>query len=744
MRFILVLTVLCALLASSRAVEVTLLTQNELGEALPARLHVTDALGSPFPGYPDSSYLSHGRMGGYFYSMGTVTMELPSGPTTIGAMHGFEHEPFEDVVVIEGDTTLVVTLPKRFGLRQLGWYAGDMHSHTIHEPVDFVVSPYGVLRTALAEDLRMVWVLDSGHEFTGGPHAISTPEHIIYYTVEYRNQAYGHVALLGLVTHFGDWCCGPPNLPAYPMLTYIHDDWSPGFGQVMCLAHPQTGGDFFNDETWPGVGLGRELPVMAVMGTLDGLELASYSNNPDLFMEDWYGLLNCGLRVPGVAGTDAVMCNYNAPPLGGHRVYVYEGLDQSHHAGRWTEALKQGKTFVTNFPLIPCFEVAGAGPGAGPGEEVLLEQAVNEVDVELRVESIFGLDAADLIFNGTPLLSIPDPCQNEAGVLDTTVTVSIDRSGWLALSVAGETDAWGPVSPELYAHTSPIYLTVPDSDVSSTLDAGYFLDWIDSLEVFVEVRGHWGEGQRAEVLATLEASRDVFRTAFREPPLPFELIAPEENAMIGLDEAVEFDWQMNGDSEPGDRVMYRLEVAENPEFLPLSLGILCEAAPQTIPAELFDPDRAYWWRVRAFDRADNQTMSTPGASPFETFDSYAGVPGEEAAGVRIKPHAVLWPAPAVDRLHLQLVPADASITRMRVLDSSGRVVREMRGDQVPVQAGLRRAGTGHFSGLLRDSFGHPLTTGRYWIQLEGRLADDAAASAGGPTWRQSAPILIVR
>jgi hypothetical protein len=740
MRAILVIAAVLALLPAVQAAQVTLITQDEAGDPLPARLHVVDALGGIFPGYPDSTYLSHDRLGGYFYTAGTMLMDLPTGPTRIGALHGFEHDPFEGVVTIQGDTTLVITLPRRFNLRGLGWYGGDIHTHTIHAPVDFEVSPHAVLRIAEAEDLKMIWVLDSGHEFTGGDHQVSTWENIIYYTVEYRNQAYGHAALLGLVTHFGDWCCGPPNLPAYPMLTFIHDEWMPGYGQAMCLAHPHTGGDFFNDETWPGVGLGRELPVMAALGTLDALELASYSNNPDLFLDDWYGLLNCGLRVSPAAGTDAVLCNYHAPPPGGHRVYVYEGLDQSHDSGRWTEALKAGRSFVTNFPLIPLFEV----DGVMPGEDLLLDQA-GEVEVAFRIESIFGLDAADLIFNGAPLLSIPDPCGNPAGVLDTTLTVPIAESGWLALSVTGQTDAWGPVTPDLYAHTAPVYLTVPDSEVSSTVDAGYFMDWVDSLQIFVDLRGNWSGTQRQEVMAALQATRHLLRTAFQVAPEPFALISPEENEEIVLDEVIEFDWEMNGDIEPGDRIEYILEVADNPDLLPLILGIRCEAPPQQIAAQWLSPNTDYWWRVRALDRGGNITVSTPPSSPFRTglwvSDVVTGEGGdisEEAGRPAVGPHVVIWPAPVTERLNLQIFPPNAEVARMRILDSSGRVVREGHGPDAPLRSGLRRSGPGFFAGRLQDSFGVPLATGRYWIQLEGHAGADEQA------WRQSAPILIVR
>lgn len=116
-------------------------------------------------------------------------------------MHGFEYQPFEDVTDLQRDTPLVVTRTKRFGLREQSWYGGDIHNHPI------------------------------------------------------RHQPCGHAAVQGVVRYFSDlsWCS--PRLTADPTLTMIHEEWSPGFGQAMCLAQPCTGGEFFNDESGkPGIG----------------------------------------------------------------------------------------------------------------------------------------------------------------------------------------------------------------------------------------------------------------------------------------------------------------------------------------------------------------------------------------------------------------------------------------------------------------------------------------------------------
>src|SRR5207244_10674418 len=65
----------------------------------------------------------------------------------------------------------------------------------------------------------------------------------------------------------------------------------------------------------------------------------------------WYRLLNLGFRLPAGAGTDA-MANYASlrGPVGVNRVFIAvtgETTREKLHSG-----LKQGRTFVTNGPLL--------------------------------------------------------------------------------------------------------------------------------------------------------------------------------------------------------------------------------------------------------------------------------------------------------------------------------------------------------------------------------------------------------
>ncbi|MCK4306266.1 MAG: CehA/McbA family metallohydrolase, partial [Candidatus Eisenbacteria sp.] len=613
------------------AVRVEVHVVDTLGVPIPARMHVRDSMCNPYPGYPDSTLMSHGALGSYFYMPGTVEMDLPAGVTDITVGRGFEWRPIHLTPNIQSDTILVVTLDHVFDMRSQGWYGGDSHVHTRHEPIDYPVGPEQIHLVALCEDLAQVWCLDQHYEFTGSPHQVSTPEANIYYSTEYRNQAYGHVGLLGLKEMIGVWCCGP-GWAAYPMLCDLHEEWNPGWGESMSLAHPQTGADFFADQGWPECGLGRELPVLAALEHLDQLDITAYTNEPDVYVDDWYRLLNCGLMVPPSAGTDAVTNQYWTKPAGGYRVYVKEEFEEQHDHDLWVEGLKAGHCFVTNYPLIPDFAVNSVEAGGIldlPGPRA-------QLDVSFRIASVLPLEYARILCNGVPAACITLPGINEGTVLDTTVQVTLDESSWLALCVDGNSDLRHPVSSELLAHTGAVYVRLGGEPIRVVGDAGYFLDWIDSLEIFVELRNNWGsEEEHQHVLQMLDDARGVFGALFLIPPGSFELLTPLDGDSLQAGGTVFFDWTDAQDPEQGDRVSYRVHVSADSLFRDPWISPPGFASHLRVEGIPLPPDQTYWWRVVAEDRGGNTTVSTPDKRLFylvsQTPASVWENPGEDEA-----------------------------------------------------------------------------------------------------------------
>src|ERR1700687_5191270 len=112
-----------------------------------------------------------------------------------------------------------------------------------------------------------------------------------------------------------------------------------------------------------------ELPVDAALGKIDYMEIVGFSDHRSTAAV-WYRLLNLGFRIRAGAGTDA-MANFASlrGPVGMNRIYARVPVGPVKIGG-WVGALKEGRTFATNGPLLD-FTLGGQAIGgevrfAGP------------------------------------------------------------------------------------------------------------------------------------------------------------------------------------------------------------------------------------------------------------------------------------------------------------------------------------------------------------------------------------------
>jgi hypothetical protein len=592
-------------------VRVELRPLDSVGAALPARLQAWTAAGSAVPGYPDSVLLSHDGgwwgMGGWFYpDGGAAVLYLTPGTYSFQASHGFEWLPVLCTVAVVRDTVINLPLGRVVDLRAEGWFPGDNHVHGYEFPIEIPVSPPDLMRVASAEDLAMFWALDQDWNFTGGPSALSTPETILYFSVEWRNQTYGHAPILNLHSWIGCWCCEPP-LAAWPMLSVTRQTWNPDTTQALVLGHPDSGAGFFDEGGWPAYGLGRELPVMATSGNLDALDICSYGNVASVSTEPWMHLQNCGLRIPVSAGTDAHVSRYYSAPPGGYRVYVHE-RGGSHTPSRWVSALRAGRTFVTNGPLIPEFTVDGAEAGA------VLDRSGPSASMHVRVRtaSVLAPGTAWLLVNGVAVRAWSIPWSATQRTWTVEDNVILTEGSWLALRIDGQTTQKWTVSSALFAMTGAVQVRLNGLPPRRTASAAVMADWVDSLQILVEARGNWpNQAAHDNVLARLQASRSYFNALFLEPPQTFALLAPAEGETLDAGGPIAFDWAAATDPEAGDRISYRLEISPDSLFPAPWSGSSGAADELLVPGGVFLAGADYFWRVVAIDRGSNQRYSTP-------------------------------------------------------------------------------------------------------------------------------------
>lgn len=95
------------------------------------------------------------------------------------------------------------------------------------------------------------------------------------------------------------------------------------------------------------------------------------------------------------------------------------------------------------------------------------------------------------------------------------------------------------------------------------------------------------------------------------PPSAFDLTTPP-NKIEDISLTPSFDWSNATDPDPGDSVIYRLQVATDQQFLNIVLdkASLASSNYTVLPQEALSGDTHYYWRAIAEDSCSQQTYST--------------------------------------------------------------------------------------------------------------------------------------
>lgn len=503
--------------------------EDENGSAAAARVYLTGSDGLAYTPLGHISRITAMSSEYYFHAEGSFEMELPSGPTLIEASRGLEYELARAEVHLEPGKPQEARLRlKRWeNMAAKGWYSSDAHIHANYTaPHHQVVTPEDARLQALGEDLNNanMMVANSSSsflhdlfQFEGKPHALSGPNHILYWNEEMRNaSAYGHMCLYGL------------KQLVYPLYTgfagtRFWEDYPPNYAQArntqqqggaVTYAHPIAGGAIQGSSARLEP-LGRlyppmapvtfenasvsELPVDLALGQIDALDV--FSNSDEIgSMEIWYRLLNCGFRLAVSAGSDSFNNVVDHYTPGGGRVYVHSG-DRLNYE-EWVRAFKSGRSFGSNGPML-FFTVNGKEPG----EEIRLTKSNSRVRVSARVRTQVPVEKIEVVANGQVVASRDASGRNET-TLDEEI--NLERSSWIALRAYGPWQRLVLNDLQTFAHSSPVYVYLDDQPIASRDDLRFYIDWIEKLIARVKTRARFStEARRQEVV-------DLFTKALEE------------------------------------------------------------------------------------------------------------------------------------------------------------------------------------------------------------------------------------
>lgn len=452
----------------------------------------------------------------FFHTSGEFSLELPEGEVSLLATKGLEREPVRATAVVEAGAvaSLRLTLQRFTDFKAKGWFSGSDHVH-MNYAGNLQNTPENLLFMAAAEDLDVVGekiankdnrIFD--HQYFNGPYddARSTPARILAWGQEYRPPFYGHINFINLTSHllspFTTGYEGTAIESLYPSNTDIFR-LGRAQGALGGYVHP-----FSSNPARVGYANARGFPVDLALGTFTYLEVmtsASYARNT---ARVWHRALNCGFRVTASGGEDSITGLHRTPAIGAARMYAHLGDRLAWD--RWVDAVRDGRTFVTNGPLVEL-----SINGEIPGGSVRLPAEGGSVEVDARMETAFPVDRLELVRNGEVLERIPLRDGGRAGSLRKRIQV--DRSGWYTLRALTDKPVLPIDDTNLHGETGPVYVYCGDQPIRSREDAEYFMLWIDDITQQALRHPGWrSEREREHVLAQFREARAVFEQRARE------------------------------------------------------------------------------------------------------------------------------------------------------------------------------------------------------------------------------------
>ncbi|MGO9272584.1 MAG: CehA/McbA family metallohydrolase [Terriglobia bacterium] len=321
---------------------------------------------------------------------------------------------------------------------KLGWYSGDDHIHMVRmkpEQNEFLMTwaraeDVHVSNTLRMGDLREVYFEQMGYgkdsRYQQGDYVLVSGQEDP--RMEIHEQ--GHAIALNITApvrdtaryHLYDLVFDAVHAQG-GLAGYAHFAWAPAYAQSR------------REETYAI----WDATINVVRDKVDFLEILQFRQ---LGLDDYYDFLNLGYKLTASAGSDLPWGN----TIGEVRMYVYTG--EAFSADAWFAAMKAGRTFVTNGPMIEL-----TVDNAILGDELKLAG-----NASLRIQarawapaSIGAPKTLELVAQGEVIRSAESDSPDKEE-LKIDLILKAEASQWIAARVKAHNGA--------LAHTSPVFVLV--------------------------------------------------------------------------------------------------------------------------------------------------------------------------------------------------------------------------------------------------------------------------------------------
>ena len=498
-------------------------------------------------------------LGRFFYTTGTVEVAVPPGWVRIEVWKGFEYRPLVKTAEVAAGQTLPIDLmlPQVVTMNAYGYASGDPHLHFARktEADDQVI-----LSLLEAEDIHFGSILaynEPAGPYTGAMETMDTPQlrglgkasvairndTWITSGQEYRGTTYGHLNLYGR----DDLVLKGQKVNA--------NNW-PLYG-LLARETRRNGGFAIHAHG----GYAQSIYADFVQKNIDAVELLQFGVYRGIELADWYHILNIGYRFPCVGASDYPACrklgdcqtyvdmydNIVSPRLnggqGGRNQPEPPGSQASRQATKadprrsalsqrgdlapptanhgaanhdafhaWFKAASQGRSFVTNGPLL-LFDVDEERPGG-----IIRKSKTDSHRVMVRLRAtceVSSIQTVQLIVNGEVVqeTKVP-PGQGRGTWILVEKPLDLDRSSWIAARVFSNAPSG---APDAEAHTNPVYVYLANKAPYNRDSLDHLVGRIDQ-QIAIHRKRSFTE--KARVLDYFQKSRDILLRIRHDGGLP--------------------------------------------------------------------------------------------------------------------------------------------------------------------------------------------------------------------------------
>lgn len=464
------------------------------------RIRIADSTGRSFPPLGRLAEFAIGRnedVGGqimldgkrWYYIDGGCETPLPAkSPLTVEINKGPEFLPIRrEISLGAGQMTLRFEISRCADSSADRWYSGDTRCHFL--------SPHSAMLEAMGEDLDVVNLLATetsllSHDgmartaipnmtaFSGQQPALDASGRLVAVNTLNCHPVLGKLALLH---------CHRAVFPLSFGGTDSTDDWSLADWCDQC--HRKKGLVIWADPFRFEKGIGGEALADLILGRIDAAECTPES----AWIDEWYRAWSAGIRFP-IAGASGKESNRIA--LGAMRTYARLNQGETLTLANWIEAVRAGRTFVTDGPLLR-FEVDQNPAGS------LIEQKSpgGSVWVRARVESARPFGTLELLANGQSLIRISATDSEPPFHAMVEMEHPVQEPCWLAARCTGA---------DSFTHSSPVFVSVDGRMPADDAAIRHYLELLGGALQWVESSGRFEKPLRKQQLrAVIEQARQT-------------------------------------------------------------------------------------------------------------------------------------------------------------------------------------------------------------------------------------------